>query len=237
VKRDEESQEEAYQKRFRLIKYAIDTLTPDIVFIDGIRDIIGDFNDNQSSAALVNDLMEIAQSRNICIWNALHLNPRPGNDDESKMRGHLGTELGNKVSDTLVSIKAKSQTGVTFTVKQNDARGKDLEDWQFEIVDDAGALGIPKIIGNGLNIPIRDKDAHDDPDDILAWINEAMSQYEWPMSQRDIKKNVFGGIGRQKNKDKQDADLKVAKNLGYLVESTLKKNGYYMLQPPEDLPF
>ena len=237
VKRDEESQEEAYQKRFRLIKYAIETLTPDIVFIDGIRDIIGDFNDNQSSAALVNDLMEIAQSRNICIWNALHLNPRPGNDDESKMRGHLGTELGNKVSDTLVSIKAKSQTGVTFTVKQNDARGKDLEDWQFEIVDDAGALGIPKIVSNGMNIPIRDKDAHDDPDDILAWINEALSQYEWPMSQRDIKKNVFGGIGKQKNKDKQDADLKVAKNLGYLVESTLKKNGYYMLQPPEDLPF
>ena len=28
-----------------------------------------------------------------------------------------------------------------------DARGKDLDDWQFEVTDQAGALGIPRIIG------------------------------------------------------------------------------------------
>jgi len=31
--------------------------------------------------------------------------------------------------------------------------------------------------------------------------------------------------------------LIAAINLGYLEETTLKKNGYPMLQPPEDLPF
>ena len=237
VEDDPSSKEYAYQIRFRLIKEAIELLNPDCVFIDGVRDIIGDFNDNKESSQIVLELMALAEKRGICIWNALHMNPRPGNDDESKMRGHLGTELGNKVSDTLVSIKSKQATGVTFTVKQQDARGKDMDDWQFEVTDDAGALGIPKIIANGANLQAKEKNAHDDPEDILAWINEAMSQFDWPMSQRDIKKNIFGVIGKQKNKDKQDADIKIALNLGYLVESTLKKNGYYMLMPPEDLPF
>ena len=38
---------------------------------------------------------------------------------------------------------------VTFTVKQQDARGKDVDDWTFEVCDDAGGLGIPKIISGG----------------------------------------------------------------------------------------
>ena len=77
----------SFEVRFDLIKQAIELLAPDIVLIDGIRDIIGDFNDLIQASSLVNDLMTIAQKRNICIWNVLHMNPRPGNDDESKMRG------------------------------------------------------------------------------------------------------------------------------------------------------
>lgn len=149
VENDDETGEKAYQKRFRLIKNAIELLSPDIVFIDGIRDIISDFNDNTASAELVQDLMAMAQKKNICIWNALHLNPRPGNDDDSKMRGHLGTELGNKVTDTLVSIKKKTGNDVTFTVRQQDARGKDMDEWMFQVTDDAGNLGVPRILNAG----------------------------------------------------------------------------------------
>jgi hypothetical protein len=137
--------EKAHAKRYRIIKNAIDILEPDVVFIDGIRDIIGDFNDNEASSSLVLDLMSIAQERGICIWNTLHMNPRPRNDDESKMRGHLGTELGNKITDTLVSIKHKQDGQVWFTVKQDDARDKDLEDWEFIVNDAAGSLGIPQM--------------------------------------------------------------------------------------------
>ena len=76
--------ERAYEKRYRLIRQAIEILSPDAVFIDGIRDIIGDFNNNEESAALVSDLMALAEQRQICIWNTLHMNPRMKNDDESK---------------------------------------------------------------------------------------------------------------------------------------------------------
>lgn len=141
-----EDEKPAFALRYELIKKAIAWMRPTAVFIDGIRDIIGDFNDNEQSSALVTELMTIATQYNCCIWNVLHANPRPTNDDEGKMRGHLGTELGNKVSDTFVSKKNKTERGVTFTVKQMDARGKDVDDWSFEVTDDAGGLGIPRIL-------------------------------------------------------------------------------------------
>jgi hypothetical protein len=176
----------------------------------------------------------------MCIWNALHQNPRIGSDGEDKMRGWTGTELGNKVSDTLISIKKKDATGVTFTVKQQDARGKDMDDWKFQVTDDAGNLGIPKIIGSGVDLPVRDRVKADTVEDIRAWIKDAADTYEWPMSRKDIKERVFKDIGKQKNKDMQTADLQVALNMKYLTESTLKANGYYMLEPSQsiiDSPF
>ena len=232
----------ANQKRWQIIRQAIDLLNPDAVFIDGIRDIIGDFNDNKESSSLVGELMSLAEQKGMCIWNVLHMNPRPSNDDESKMRGHLGTELGNKVTDTLVSFKKKdSSTGrVLFTVKQQDARGKDLDDWQFEVTEDAGALGVPRIVGNvtGIDRQQREEVTGDDPEQIKQWITEGIHKYHFPMTRSDVKKLIFADIGNQKNSGKQQADLNIAINLGYLENSTMKSgNGSYMLQPPEDLVF
>ena len=228
----------ANKERWRLIKNAIEQTSPDIVFIDGLRDLVNDFNDNSESSAIVGEMMSLASQKNICIWNVLHYNPRPSNDDESKMRGHLGTELGNKVSDTFVSIKKKDNEGnVTFTVKQQDARGKDVDDWQFEITDDAGGLGIPMILSETTNTPADQAPQYDDPELIQLWIKKAADKYDWPMSRKDIKIKIFGEVGGQKNTARQQADLIVAINMGFLTESTLKKNGSYMLQPSEEMPF
>lgn len=32
-----------------------------------------------------------------------------------------------------------------FTVKQDDARGKDMDDWEFIVTDAAGSLGVPQM--------------------------------------------------------------------------------------------
>lgn len=172
--------EAAYERRYSLIKKAIEWMQPTAVFIDGVRDIIGDFNNNEESSALVTDLMAIATKMNCCIWNVLHANPRMQNDDESKMRGHLGTELGNKVSDTFISQKKKdADTGrVTFTVKQQDARGKDVDDWKFEIVDDAGSgLGIPRIMSREQEVqPTAKKVGHDTLKQIYQVMLEAIGK-------------------------------------------------------------
>lgn len=233
-----DGQEEAHVHRYRLILAAIESVQPDIVFIDGIRDLLSSINDEQTAVKILSELSSLAEDRHMCIWNALHQNPRMNSDGEdSKMRGWTGTELGNKVSDTLISIKTKTASGVTFTVKQQDARGKDIDDWKFEVTDDAGNLGVPKIIGNPGDSK-RVKPEHDDPDTIKEWIKEANTRYNWPMTRADVKKLIFGEIGHQKNTGRQQSDLNVAMNLGYLVESTLKAgNGSYMLQPADELPF
>ena len=230
--------EKAYQKRYRLIRQAIDILKPDAVFIDGIRDIIGNFNDNEESAALVSDLMALAEQRQICIWNTLHMNPRLKNDDESKMRGHLGTELGNKVSDTFVSIKKKDPitNQVTFTVKQQDARGKDVDDWKFVISDAAGNLGIPQIVDNfTTESTTKSQGISIDQDKLKEWLREAADHYNWPMSRAEFKSKVLNEIGGISNSDAQQRYLTAAFNLNYLEESTIKKKGAYMVQLTEEL--
>lgn len=227
-----------YKQRYDLIRLAIDALSPDIVFIDGLRDLLASINDEESGTQILDELASMAEERHMCIWNALHQNPNGKTDDDAKMRGWIGTELGNKVSDTLVSIKSKTASGVTFTVKQQDARGKDLDDWKFQVTDDAGNLGIPRITNSGFNLPSKSKEVEgDNPEDIKAWIQEAEKQYEFPMSRKDIKKKVFGAIGGQKNDGKQQIDLTIALNMNYLKESTMKSGGAYMLEPADDLPF
>ncbi len=230
-----------YIQRFDLIKTAIEMIQPDVVFIDGLRDLVASINDEEAGTTILDYFGSIAEERNLSIWLALHQNPSRNNEvEDAKMRGWIGTELGNKVSDTLVSIKTKTANGVTFTVKQQDARDKDLDDWKFEITDDAGNLGIPRITNSGTNMPSKSKEqvTCDDVTVIRGWIENAKDMYEWPMTRVDIKKTVFGEIGGQKNKDRQQADLMAAINMGYLEESTLKAgNGSYMLQPPQDMPF
>lgn len=234
-------EEKPHKQRYDLIRMAIDVLHPDILFIDGLRDLLASINDEESGTQILDELASIAEERKMCIWCALHQNPsRKNDDDEAKMRGWIGTELGNKVSDTLVSIKSKTASGVTFTVKQQDARSKDLDDWKFEVGDDAGNLGIPKIINSGFNLPSKSKEQVqcDDLSLISEWIETGKTSLTWPMTRADIKKFVFAEIGGQKNKDKQQADLQAAINMGYLCESTIKAgNGSYMLQPQDDMPF
>ena len=234
-----DSDKRAHIQRYDLIRLAIDVIHPDVMFIDGLRDLLSSINDEEQGTQILDYLGGAAEDRNMSIWCALHQNPaRKNDDDDAKMRGWIGTELGNKVSDTLVSIKTKTANGVTFTVKQQDARDKDLEDWKFEITNDAGNLGIPKIIGTGTNLSSKSKEVEcDSHEDILKWINEGMSRHNWPMDRKSIKELIFKEIGGVTNKDKQQADLIAAINLGYFEESTMKKNGYPMLQPPEDLPF
>ena len=229
-----------HRQRYDLIRMAIDAIQPDAIFIDGLRDLLASINDEESITNILNDFGSLAEDRNINIWMALHQNPSKKEDaDDLKMRGWAGTEYGNKVSDTLVSIKSKTQNGITFTVKQQDARDKDMDDWKFEVTDDAGLLGVPRIITKGTNLSSKSETMPqcDDTRQIREWIEQAKDQYEWPMSRKDIKTKVFGEIGGQKNDGKQQADLMAAINCGFLEESTVKSGGYYLLQPPADLPF
>ena len=57
------------------------------------------------------------------------------------------------------------------------------------------------------------------------------------MSRNAIKEFIFGEIGGVGKNDQRQADLEAAIQLGYFEESTEKRKGHYLLQPPDDLPF
>ena len=226
-------------ERWRVIKNAIHFLKPGIVFIDGLRDIVNDFNDNKESSQIVSEMMSLASRMNICIWSVLHMNPRPGNDDESKMRGHLGTELGNKVSDTFISTKKKdADTGkYTYTVRQEDARSKPVEDWKFVITDDAGMLGIPMIIDQPIQTPEEKQNIT--AQDVLELLDDAESddRIEWPLSKTEIKKQVFERIGGITNHDAQDLCMRLALENNLIIQSDVKVKGHYKMNINPDRPF
>ena len=222
--------EESNKVRWEKTKQAIIETHPTAIFLDGIRDVIGDFNDNAESAVLIAECMKISTEMDCCFFSVLHENP--GSD---KMRGHLGTELSNKVTDTFVSIKDKKDGLVTFTVKQVDARGKDVDDWKFEITSDAGSLGVPRII-----TPADTKS--DDINKIKEWITKGQQDIQWPATGVEIKEMLKKVSGVSFN-DKLQANLKAAVNRRFLIEQPKdewnkgQKFPKYYLNEQEILPF
>ena len=137
--------EDSNEGRWAKVRAAINKYKPLAVFVDGIRDVLGDFNDLKESASLIDQCMSMSTYLHCTFWSVLHENP--GSD---KMRGHLGTEAANKASDVIRVTKKKTGSGVTFEVEQVAARGRDIESWQFVVTDDAGRLGVPKITNSGM---------------------------------------------------------------------------------------
>lgn len=217
--------------RWRMTLKAIYEYKPTAVFIDGLLDVVADFNDNKECQEIIYKCMQVASHYNISVWCIVHQNP-----GGEKLVGHLGSFLERKVTDVFQTKKDKNdKTGdVTFTVSQKKARGRDVADWQFRVLP-VDSWGRPEQILAAEIQRKGEKSEGDDPEKIKQWIDEAANRYEWPMSRGDIKKTVFGEIGGQLNHGKQDTDLAIAINCGYLEQSTLKKNGAYMLQPK--LPF
>lgn len=120
-------------ERLGYIKGEIERCRPNVIFIDGIRDLLIDFNDQLESTNLIQEMMTLSKDYNMAIVNVLHTNK--GKDDNN-MRGHLGTELVNKSSDVFSVTRTKE--GV-FNVEQTDSRNMPVDDFAFTLDDD----GVP----------------------------------------------------------------------------------------------
>lgn len=115
-----------------------------IVVIDGIRDLISNFNDNDQSTALVNRLLKWAcDYRNCAFVCVLHENPR--SSDDKMMRGALGTELENKMF-TNFQVKKNSKNAAIRDVVIGASRGAETEEvFQFAFTEQ----GIPAACTDG----------------------------------------------------------------------------------------
>lgn len=84
--------------RTAILEHAIMSGKYAIVILDGIVDLIYDFNDLRESTIIVNKLMSWSEKYNCHINTVLHTNK-----DKKNARGHLGTALMNK-AETIIRI-------------------------------------------------------------------------------------------------------------------------------------
>ena len=204
---------------------------PMVVFLDGIIDVVADFNDNIECQELIFKCMKLASHYDISLWCVLHQNP-----GGEKLVGHLGSFLERKVTDVIQTKKIKDEkTGdVTFEVKQKKARSQDFPDWKFHVLPVDG-WGRPEQLE-----PVQpiERVSGDNMADVERWFREAKDRVVWPATRQTVKEKIIREYGRQTNKTKQDIDLKMLLNKRLLVESDIKQNGYFLLVPNEqDLPF
>jgi len=88
-------------ERREIIADAINDLNPDVVIIDGARDLLNDFNDVRESNEVVQYILSLSAALpQTNFFVVIHTN-----DGTSKLRGHLGTELMNKCADRFTITK------------------------------------------------------------------------------------------------------------------------------------
>lgn len=112
---------------------AIEHYKPDLVILDGIRDLVSDINDGTVAQDMMEKLMKTAQAFNCCIVCVLHQNK---SGDSRDPRGWLGTELLNKAYDVFATEKLLPQR--IFKLEQLYTRKYDIEQCLYFTVDDEG---------------------------------------------------------------------------------------------------
>lgn len=114
------------EERKRIIEDAVKEEAPDIIFIDGVRDLLTDFNNLTESNDLIQWLMQLTAEHGCTIVSVLHQNK---SKDDGNMRGHLGTELLNKLTDCFEVSKKDGK----FIVSCSDSRNLQCSDFSFSI--------------------------------------------------------------------------------------------------------
>ena len=228
--------------RWRKILKAIHTVRPTDIFLDGMLDIVKDYNDQTECQPIVRRCMMTATEYDASLWAVLHENPMV-----DKLVGTLGSITQRKVSEIFTVIKVKQADlkpneqrpdlpDIYFKVKQVKARGRDVGDWLFEYVTNAGGWGQPvEIQDNGAKV-VDNKEMQ-----FIKEANERLKAFNWTSAgatytelERYLRRSVSG---------RRAGDLiNAAAEHGIIYKSDKKKYHYNGLKElpkdnSQDLPF
>ena len=117
---------------------AIWQVRPTDIFLDGMLDIVKDYNDQVECQPVVRSCMMLATYYDASLWMVLHENPLV-----SKLVGTLGSITQRKVTEIFEVIKVKQEDlkpnekdtslpSIYFIVNQTKARGKDVSRWYYK---------------------------------------------------------------------------------------------------------
>lgn len=117
-------------KRWQFIQDRVSEEHPDLLIIDGIADLIADFNNITESQEIIGKLMATSANFNLSIIFVLHTNK---SKEDNNMKGHLGTMAVQKCSDVFEVVKNVA----TFNVSVSECRNIPISDFSF-ILDNDG---------------------------------------------------------------------------------------------------
>ena len=121
-----------WKERRDLLCEAVTRCKPDLVIVDGIRDLVNDINDGVLAQEVVEELMHLATEHDCCIVCVLHQNK---SGEDRNLRGWIGTELMNKAFEVYSCEKLMPQR--IFSLEQTLTRKYDIErTMYFEVGDD-----------------------------------------------------------------------------------------------------
>ena len=122
-----------WKQRRALLTEAITRCKPDLVIVDGIRDLVNDINDGVLAQEVMEELLHLATASNCCIVCVLHQNK---SGEDRNLRGWIGTELMNKAFEVYACEKMMPQR--VFKLEQTLTRKYDIEQTMYFEVDDDG---------------------------------------------------------------------------------------------------
>ena len=230
--------------RWRKILKAIWQIQPTDIFLDGMIDIVEDYNDQKECQPIIRKCMKMATHYDTSLWSVLHENPMV-----DKMVGTLGSITQRKVSEIFSVIKVKqadlppdkrnpSLPDIYFRVKQNKARGRDVDDWLFFYETNPGGWAQPREIEDGGTKVVDSKEMQfiKEADERLKTFNWTSAGATYTELERYLRKSVSG---------RRAGDLiNAAKEHGIIYMSDDKKKKYHyngIKELPkdnsQDLPF
>lgn len=191
-------------ERWKKVLQAVYEVKPNVIILDGIIDVVKDFNDQKECADIIYKCMQLATHYEAAMMCVLHQNPL-----SVKLVGHLGSAAMRKVTDILQVTKEKKTNEVIFNVSEIKARGhQDLEDWQFRVLPIS--WGIPEQI---INTPVSDVRI----EDIEKWLRAGQNDVEWPVYESSIK-DIFKERGNVRGNDTLQDCVRRAKNRRFITE-------------------
>ena len=221
---------DAWQDRRPLLETAIKEYHPDLVILDGIRDLVNDINDGILSQQVIERLMNLASETDCCIVSVLHQNKA---SDDKNLRGWIGTELTYKSFEVYECSKDSDRI---FSIKQTMTRKYDIDEvLQFvvdgeglptEVCSQAAARAIAKS-ANTANIVTKEATTNYDAEEVFTSVmqqGEKLRAYELEKRVMERYKSITLN-GYLYIKD-------MAQRIGLLCKTVINPRCvYYSLQP------
>lgn len=223
--------------RWRKILKAIYIVKPTDIFLDGLLDIVKDYNDQVECQPIVRECMMAATHYDASLWSVLHENPLV-----DKLVGTLGSIAQRKVAEIFTVKKIKQgdlkptdrrldRPDIYFQVKQVKARGRDVADWDFQYVTNVGGWGQPVELGEVIEAD-SDNRAIKESIEIFRDVNWTHTGVTYSELSAHLTKKGFINDNKRKKILNTALDCQVVRSEGKQGHRKFFYNGYS--QSPED---